>query len=120
MQFVNVCGKYAIYEIYCEYSPEVSYEVRCVHTEEPEEPDEDDYEDEEMEEYAADDDGGGEYVPASEWHERALPYLQEMVDGAKGDFGAIVMMRDELEVFGDPHYSPLPWPVEPLPPGAIY
>jgi hypothetical protein len=51
--------------------------------------------------------------------EKALPYLQEICDKAiKEDWGLEILI-DELEKFGDPHYSPIPWEQEPLPEGAI-
>ena len=51
--------------------------------------------------------------------EKALPYLQEICDEAsKFDWG-LNELRDKLEKFGDPHYSPIPWEQEPLPEGAI-
>ena len=51
--------------------------------------------------------------------DRALPYLQEICDTAFKSNWGFDELRDKLEKFGDPHYSPIPWEQAPLPKGAI-
>lgn len=128
--FSNCCGSY---ELLCcppnETEDDFRYEVRLVlppeETSEYEEEEDDDIvifgdgNDEEWARYKAEVESGN-FVPFEEWHTRALPYLQEMVDQALREKKNLWDLKDCLEKFGDHHYSPLPWPVKPLPPGAIY
>ena len=126
--FSNYCGRY---ELLCcppnETEDDFRYEVRLAPPEETSEEEEEevdnvifgDEDDEEWARYKAEI-ASGNYVPFEEWHTRALPYLQEMVDQALREKKNLWDLKDSLEKFGDHHYSPIPWPVEPLPPGAIY
>lgn len=111
--FSNACGKYEVYMILRSVEEDGgALKVRCVESDitDDDEDYEEEYEDEEMAEYESE---------SEDYHERALPYLQEICDlHAKGD-KRYPDLIEALEQFGNPHYSPIPWPQKPLPSGAI-